>query len=141
VTDQSQTEMLSTPHPGWIFQRLDLPGIVFAVTGGATAGTLLVALVLGGVPQDWSALLPALGIWFFLVLGIAVVLPLWDILYRWGWRRWWQASAFGAASGFTVTFVLVGDWSGFGRAVAEVAGFASAVSGFVVWWMAYRTRG
>ena len=133
MTEQSQTEAPPPSRPGWIFQRLDLPGIVFAVTGGAAAGALPVALLFGGLPPDGSTLMLALLLWLYLVIGITIVLPLWDVLYRWGCRRWWQASAFGAVTGAGAAWLL-------GIGFAGIAAIGSALGGVAVWWLAYRPR-
>jgi len=142
MTKQSRAEPARSSRPEWILQRLGMPALAFAVVAGAIAGTVVeVALLVVDVEWQSFMLFAAVGLFVCLLIGVMLALPLWEVLHRYGYRRWWQAAAFGAVLGLVSTMVLVHETSDLALRIDGTITFAAAVTALVVWWIAYRKRG
>ncbi len=128
-------------RPAWLSLLPGAMRIVIAVPAAATVATLVAAPLLGLRSFD-GAIVPILCvIWIYQAIGILVVLPVWALLYRFGCRRWWQASLFGAVTAFVAALWLFGGSSTMAPKFAMIPALSSAVGGLVIWWIGYRQRG
>ncbi|MDB5708639.1 MAG: hypothetical protein JWL96_709 [Sphingomonas bacterium] len=140
MIERRMTEEDMSPRPAWLSSLPGATRIVLAVPAGATVATLVAAPLLGLRSFD-GAILPIICvIWIYQAIGILVVLPVWELLYRFGCRRWVQASLFGAVTAFVAALWLFGGSSTMALRFAMIPALSSAVGGLVIWWIAYRPR-
>jgi hypothetical protein len=133
---------IDAPVPDSTFQRPALLRVVGAtITGTAVASGLELVLLVFDTPWQSFILIAAAGLFLWQLVSAMLVLPLWDLSCRRGYRRWWQAILFGATAGLLVSLILIHETSGVALRFEGIIATGSAVSALIIWWIGYYPRG
>lgn len=139
MSGQSQAETVAPP--GEAVPQFNLPRIALAVTASAAAGAAIeVALLAVDTPWQSFMLLAGVGLFVWLLIGAIMALPLWEMLYRRGYRRWWHAALFGMALGLVIALASTREISGLALRFEGTTGIGSAVAALIIWWLAHSPR-
>ena len=139
MSGQLQAETVAPS--GEAMPLFNLPRIASALIAGAAAGAAIeVALLV--VDTTWQSfmLLAGMGSFAWLLIGAIIALPLWEMLYRRGYRRWWYAPVFGMVSGLAIAVGFIREMSGSALRFEGTIGIGSAVAALIIWLIAYRPR-
>jgi len=129
------------PASSATFQRPKLLRITGAMVAGVAVATAIeVVLLVFDTPWQSIMLLAAAGLFLWQLAGAMLAVPVWDLLYRCGYRRWWQAVVFGGGLGLFVVLISIRDLSVLALRFDGTIAIGSAVVALIIWWLAYRPR-